>query len=620
MSKFFQKNERIFAALLLGGILFHIISIFVPNAYADETFYALVPLRLVNGDSLIQHEWHLTQFSSLFTYLPVYLWMKITGSTSGIILFLRYVYLFFHTLIACTVYAFFRKHGAVAIAAAMIFYIHIPYNMYAISYSSMFIIFLLLFTLSLFSIYNNPSKKLYIFSGFFYGACCVSNPIFCTVFFVYIVFCALWPKKDVIQESIIALKSKKKSKKKDNAAKINRNAKIPKNENDIIISDKFTCFFSREALFCSFIGLGIIMLISIAFFSFTGGSFSSIVKNLNNILNSSQFKLISEPFITKINELRLSVNEISFNMPILLPALFLALIFDKNRKKTVNRFAYLVSAFLLGILYTFGMISAAHYEAACFSLPFAVFSIVCYILTENKNKPVFYCIWCPCLFAAIISFFSSNTVLLIIGTVFAVSNIAGVFFAHDLFKEISYSAPNKKNKSNKTTPVMSKCLICVAVSFQVLIYMIGLQYCPSADGSGITKITVGPHKGTFMYNSEYSTYEKHINDIDLIKERSNENDPVMISGYQNWLYLWIERPFATYTLWNQRSLEEEFLFVYYKQNPEKFPKYIYITHAESSEQIIQENIEKMCTMFDCTREELSNGTLLTVNGNKLNFN
>ncbi len=617
LTKKIQKTDYIFILVLFAGILFHLVSIFVPNISADESFYVTIPFRLINGDFLVQHEWHLSQFSSLFLYLPVYLWIKIKGSANGIILFLRFLYLLIHTTAASAVYIFFRKYKGWAIAATMMFYMHIPYSLYAVSYTSMLVIFLLLFTFCLLSIYNKPSAKLYILAGFFYGGCCVCNPALCLIFFAYILACALWIKRNIFSHIIVELKEKIRKRIHHKHNQKHSEKKVGKS-NDITNTEKYCCFFSGKAIAYFFIGICIVAIISIVYFFGTGGTLLSIAENLHNLFSSSEHIIESSPFAEKFGELRQAINNISFNMPFLLPALFLALFFDKNRRNPSNRFIYLLLSFLLGILYAFGILKMANFKTACFALPFAVFSVVCYILTENKNKPLFYLMWCPCITAAIICFFTQNTVLFIVGAVFSVSNIAGLFFLHDLYKEINTVSNNKKTKVMRNKKIISatKILFCIAYLFQILTYMTALQYFLITNKDDIDRVTDGPYSRTIMSSEENRRYEDYLNDFDLIKNRSDENEPVLFSTFNNWSYLYVDRPVATYTTWFRGEFNKESLLAYYEENPEKIPRYIYIDaynlRKEYSVEFMKQNINIAGELFEFTQEELSNGMLLTV--------
>ena len=221
------KIDSIFVLLLIAFFIYHLINIFVylPRAPYDEVFYASIPLRLVNGESLIKDEWHLSQFSSLFSFFSVYLWSLIKSSSEGLILFLRCFYLLIHTSIAVVLYKFFDKYNYWAVCISLVFYMQVSYGIYAISYNSMFSNFLLLLTLVLLCIYRNKNKKIYLYvlSGLFYGSCCVNNPVFVSVFVFYLIACLLWRKRNKI---IAFLDDRKKTVTKTARNKKKKNIKV----------------------------------------------------------------------------------------------------------------------------------------------------------------------------------------------------------------------------------------------------------------------------------------------------------------------------------------------------------------------------------------------------------
>ncbi|MDO5479746.1 MAG: hypothetical protein Q4G23_11355, partial [Clostridia bacterium] len=248
--------------------------------------------------------------------------------------------------------------------------------------------------------------------------------------------------------------------------------------------------FSKEAIIYSVAGIGIVAVISIIFYFSTGGTLSSIAENLPNMFGSSEHITDSAPLTKKLTEIFNAINKVSFEMPYLLPILLIALAADKKRKTMNHRLVYLFAALSLGILYGFGILYTNQYKTACFSLPFAVFSLVCYILTENKRKPFFYLMWLPCVIFATIGLFTSNTVLFIAGAVFSVSNVAGIFFAYDLYKEIKTAMINSKTKavrSKKLKPV-AKSLFIIAFAFQLFGYMLAIQYFQITNTSGLVKV------------------------------------------------------------------------------------------------------------------------------------
>ena len=111
-----------------------------------------------------------------------------------------------------------------------------------------------------------------------------------------------------------------------------------------------------------------------------------------------------------------------------------------------------------------------------------------------------------------------------------------------------------------------------------------------------------------MSEQQYTTYNKIIADMDIIKSISNEDDPVLIASYNHWAYLYLDRPIATYSTWYRGTLYTDQLTNYYKENPEKIPRYIYIESSDPKNTYT----DVVNDLFQYTRQDLSNGVLLTV--------
>ena len=612
MIKKLKNTDILFIISLLSILLLHIFFVFVIPFSDDESYYVTVPLRLMNGDSLVQNEWHLTQFSTLFSYLPVYIWMTIKGSADGIFIFLRCTYLLIHTTVAVLIYRFFRQYGKWAIMASMIFYIQIAYRIQAISYQSMFVVFLLLLVLCLLSIYNKKSAVSYIFLGICFGCCCVCNPLFCFAFVIYLLGCALWTKRLKIVEFIIKHKAsptekggKKLTKKQKKEQKQQILASFPEMEN-------YNCFFSKEAILRISCGIIIVAIVAVSFFFLTGGTIDSIFDNIENLLGSSEYDIASNSLLLKIAHTISFFSMANLGLPFILPILFIALFIDKNNKLNKHRFVYLSISVLWAILFIFGVFKNLEIYLCAISLPFYVTSTICYILTENKNKKLFYCMHVPCLIATVFQYLAADTQLGAIGVVLAVSNVAGVFFAMDLWKEMRSASINNSETSDKKTNVSLRNIIIIAFCLQILFYGLFYQH-GQAYGKDSPKATKGPFSGLHMTEEEHNVYNKVINDMDIIKDISDEDDPVLLVSYKNWMYLYLNRPIATYTAWYRGSIDTNLLAEYYKENPDKIPKYIYLESSDPK----NTKVQIVSEMFEFTRQDLSNGVLLIVEHSKI---
>lgn len=604
MTKKINKLDIIFTVALISGLFFHISTVFFNHHYSDETFYYTIPLRLINGSSLLQHEWHLTQFSSVFTYLPVRIFMALFGLTDGIIIFMRCVYILAHTIVTIAIYRFFKKYGVWAIAAAMIFNTQASYATYAVSYHSVFAVGILFLGLCLLSSVEKKLPSWCIGSGIFFGACCVCNPVFTGAFVAYVAICVLWKGKDKLAERFLQRLTQK-----------NKSWHI----SDPLCIQPYDNIFSSKAFLFSLTGVGITAIICIIFFFLTGGTIASVFRNAGNIISSSEYEFVRNLFVEKLKALLSAWSVISLRMPFLLPFLFIVLAFDKQRKLFSHKILYISLAFALSCLYAVGILQRETSDGYVFSLPFAFFSTVCYILTEKKNKNMFYCVWCICVIGAFVHGMVSNTLLTSSGVVLSVANVAGVIFVRDLFSEIRTES-EKSNQKEKKFSVAVKVLICLILSFQIVFNGVA-TYCFKHVEKNMVTVKDGPLAGMLLGESRNDKYEKILNDLETIKNHSNKESPVLIISYENWMYLCIDRPFATYTAWNQVRVDTKSLSAYYAQNSDRIPKYIYIPHMEVTRDAEYDHIEDIllstAELFEFTSEELSAGILLTVTEYKL---
>ena len=601
-----NKQNRLFFASLLVTLAVHLIFAFLPHFLPDESFYTTIPYRLFCGDSLIRDEWHLSQFSSFFSFLPMSLWLTITSSADGLIIFLRLTYLALHTTATVVIYRLFREYKTWAIAASLIYYLQTPYKIYAISYHSMFALFLLFFSICLFLIYQNSSKKRCCLAGASFAACCIGNPVFVITLLLYPV---LW------------LVTKIRSR---------TNAEDTQNTQDTHLVSAFPCtqrdygnFFQRQAAAAFFLGILSVSAAWLLFFFCTGGTVSSIPTYLRAILKNSEYGTLTIPFSSKVEIFLDVVNHLTLNRPYLLVLLFVAMGIDPKYQRNSHRLVYLSAVFPLSVLCILGMaLSPSLDKTLLQSLPCNLLSLVCYILTKNKNKPLFRCMWCPCVIAALINLCISNTLLSSMGFLLAASNVPGIIFFHDLVREMCQT----KSKETKTAPSTEKnsfiqqfshFAVFSVLILQVLLYLFIIQFGQQFPHAPVIA-TDGPKAGLVMSKESKEDYDASLRDLDLIQKRSNPEDPVLIVSYQSWMYLHLQRPIATYTAWYDAYLNPDAFTDYYRLNPKKIPKYIYVVYTDHIAPLgihvdnVASTQSTIDILFDYTAEELNNGLLLTV--------
>lgn len=629
MLKKLQKCDYYCILAMVVVLIMHLLCIFGPDHFADESFYPTVPLRLINGESLVGDEWHLTQFSSLFLYFPVRFWLAVKGSTEGIVLFLRLFYLAIHTTVSVGLYTYFRKYKIWAIAAAIMFYSQVPLRFMSANYHSLLALFLLLLTITLLLINKNNKLIFYLIAGFCYGCCCVCNPFECLVFLVYIIACLIWHfKPNIVLNKNKKKNIEKKNKKNKNQNKNKKNKNKNENENlpQLINKSEHICnrYLGKAAFLKFSAGLLIAVFVSVIFFFMTNGKISELIVNIPNLLTDGGHDIFQSPlyaFIDKITSTFYYINEICFGLPWLLPVFYIVLLVDKKRMIAKHKTFYIILAFALCVFFTVGVIFGAVNSSRCLAitLPFAIVSTVCYILTENKNKNLFYCMWLPSAIGTLVQYLASDLHLSVMW-VLTIGNIAGVFFVKDFIGEnTELKAKFGKRKIRDSAKLCARFL-CIGISVQALLQC-GLYVVGRVPSRNSLKLEKGPYKGICVSEDSYSKNNAIMKDLDVIKSRSDADDPVLIISEFSWMYLYIDRPFATYSAW-QPFLEEDRLEIYYDINPQKCPKYIYVGyttipssvlkgHGHSTERA-ERYADTLKQMFDCDEEILSNGILLTV--------
>ncbi len=607
MKRKFKNADLVFCIALIFSLLFLGIFLFAYPFSRDEAFYLSVPFRLVNGDSLVQHEWHLTQFSSLFSYLPTLIWVELTGSAEGVVVFSRCIYLSIQTALTAVIYLFFRKYKIWAVIAAILFFTQSTNVMMQISYHTMLMSFLLLLTLSVISICKKPAVYSYVFAGICYGLCCVCDPSFCFLFVIYLAFCVLWKHRKVLT------KFKRK--------KVNTDNQIDCFSN----SNSYNYFSTPKAVICIFSGILIVAVIAVAFFFMTGGTIASLINNTDNLLAFSEYKTQGSVFanlISKIGVALKTFNSLSFDTSFLLLIMFVVLFQDKKRTQNAHRCIYLLFSFILAVIYAVGAFQKYTEEIYFVEFPFFIFSVVCYIITKNKNTTLFYCMWIPGAIAAVSHFFSSNSLLSAINIILIINNTAGVFFVADLLKEM-YSQQKNNSQKNKLFLKTARSVLCIALCSQLILHFSFFYYGLFTQNSNI-KASVGPYSGICMTDNQFNNYTKSIADLDIIKNRADEHTPIYIASYQsNWMYIYSDLPFAAQTAYYLGMPSQEVFLAYYQENPDRIPAYIYVDYLDYNQNynynFARETIDILSETFGFTEEELSNGILLTVTEYKLSL-
>lgn len=153
----------------------------------DEVFNISIANQLVQGARPFVECWDLYQTGAIFLAPFLYVFKLLTGSTDGIILFSRYVYLFFNLVIVFLAYLAFRKKigTKAAILSGLFMLTFAPLSMYYPWYDSVAVTFMNIGLLLLISGIqmksNNRRRAAFVCAGFIHACMCISYPQFVIV-------------------------------------------------------------------------------------------------------------------------------------------------------------------------------------------------------------------------------------------------------------------------------------------------------------------------------------------------------------------------------------------------------------------------------------------------------
>ena len=182
-----KKVEKvILSCLFIGGLILLIWKIPYGWGAYDEPYYPAIASRFVSGDRPGIDEWDSGQWSSMLLTPFVMAYMRITGSSEGIIFFFRVLFVIFQTIVSGMIIRMLKRHGITAYIAGVFFLLYVPFNLMAVSYDT---IGLQAMTLSICIFYTKHGVKSrwMIASGFLFACAVLCNPLLAAVYLIVLI-------------------------------------------------------------------------------------------------------------------------------------------------------------------------------------------------------------------------------------------------------------------------------------------------------------------------------------------------------------------------------------------------------------------------------------------------
>ncbi len=546
------KTALCFAVLAaFGGLLVR--CAFYGVHTPDESFYLTVPYRILLGDALMINEWQGSQFSAFLQYLPLAAFLKIAGSTEGIILFSRLLFVFCQTAVSVFIFLMLRRYGTFgALASALLFLVYVVECVEALDYYTMSLTPFVLIALLLFA-----SDRVSVFKSVFIGvlgACAVTAlPVLAVVYFVYTAAVCVW------------FSANRKKKKPSAHAALRLWGGITAGV--VLTAAAFLVFLLPQASLPEL---------------FHG------VKNLfagfNHVLPFTPGKECNTLNYGMIVKSLYRLQPIGFSLSLALTA---GLLLDFRRMK--HRWIWIPVLCLFTLYYVVSVM--AQLRAAIVQSMFSpyvlfVFTIQCYLLTKKKNRR-FLWIWCAgvvymiCLGAISRALNYVGAIGCVISCV-AFGPVAGALFAElRLPSAREISARLQKTKKAVCFASAVVCIVCcagvVAVNAAALWESDRLDaYLNRKEEPSSAVLTEGPLKGIYVSEKDKEAYDLLISDLKQIRMLSDGR--LYVDGMLPPAYLMMDAPPATSSAWYMGK--PELLESYYQQDPSRVAGAVYVPFIE----------------------------------------
>lgn len=514
--------------------------------WTDETFYISTTDRFFRGDALIKAEWYRTQMSSLIC-LPFYaLYVTISGSTAGVIIFFRVLYLIlsFGTAIVAF-HVFTKEYGdtvAIIISLLIMFYAHL--NITSLSYYMLSLENLILAGVLVYDYLLTDKKKELIIGGVFFALSVLSLPTMAIPYFIAVVLVA-----------VILL--------------VRQFVPIPSAWKEAIDNAKL-----GSILIYTFAGI-CIPAVLVVIYLLCSVSIGDIIASVPYVLVDNEHDFI---FMDSFRKFFTSITEVYGRYTYAAYFLMgLTFVFQKLlKKKPISDIIVLLDAMLFVIL---AIKSYGH--TSYIQVAFSMFAMPVFFLSEKKNHKLFWIFSVTGVVLGLVYRLSSSDFLYVMAIGFFITALSGVCFVYDYFKAGVSSDAKAVVNIYKLAATVAMLVIVYTVCVTIALRMSNV-YRDAPINRLTHKITQGPGKGLYTTPEHLEMYE---NVMDIIDEYINNGDvaadsTVMFSKILPWGYLYSNKRCGFPTTWRATAYNQDQLEAYYSINPNREPDIIVVLNEE----------------------------------------
>ena len=583
----FTRVDAVAFLAFLALWIYYIVIVRYGVCYPDESAYISFAERFMHGERPLIDEWNTAQIASLLLCPLCRVYTALVGSNDGILLFMRYLFAAFNAAFFWCMYIPLRKWRWHALIATILFCAYIPGGLFACNYYTVPIRLLMLVCLILFSDRQKPLPLLA--AGVLLAVSVLQQPGLALLYLVYSVL--VW---------IRFFKSKK--------------GKPFWDEYSFCLRMRAWQYISLTAALCA-----------VVFFCWLTArcGLRTILTYLPYVFTDPEYDYSAHggAWIIFFRKLAVCVQIYGAACAICaLVILVLSVVWAcgklRSRRAIWQKllFGAACAVWIWSCVQPFFLQTESFPDIffKVYPAPLFWFGFACYLLCEQKNKPLFF-FWIVGLLSSLCIDVCSE-VAISVGV--PISFLADTVFFTDLVGELRREVPLKKavnmtqlrsRKKEKLLAVFVRRMTqltcaCFAVCF-VLLLACENTVVPEhfIRGTPLASLAVTCEKGpcrSIRYPQSYGKYySDSLSDIDTLKQKQPKN--LFIYGMAPELYLYADLPYAAYSCWTWRYMpnliERQILF--WTLQPERLPECIYVPFFEP--------FHALDTAEDLTQEPLS---------------
>ena len=531
----------------------------------DETFYISMVQRFWFGDIPVIHEWNPAQFPAILM-IPLYsAFMFFSGgSTDGVILYFRFLYVFL-TAVGCVfIYSRTRQYGIAGLLVSFIYMLYTFGNIQTIHYDTIGLFCMVMF--SLFIVIPARNMKMNdIAAGVFFAIAVLCTPYLAIAFFavsVYMIVMILCKKNDrrqlVIRWIYVTA--------------------------GCVISAVFVCgFLLTRSDIANYI----------RHFPLLFSSTDTTYSEAGGILYESAKTLYYGWLFSDSSRIYLPIHLV----------FIITIVLGRQKNRIVRRYAF---PFLLGS-HVILMLTYWKPGRDFSMLTFTLLGFLVVLFDRQYNREGFW-VWVIGLIYGWMADLTSDTLLGVLSSACTVCALGAVIMSCDYIQRIEVPDLQKAAKT------VFAILITVFISMEC-IDKLNYTYQDISPLKMDAVMDRGPAGGIHTRSDYATAYNLIIDDLDSIDMHLN-GENVLLYSNRSWIYLYMNGRCASYSTWF-KPFENHFVDIlpeYFQLHPEKIPAAVYMPKNEVIPYVMQKNqlgnvedLKKITESFGLKLEESKYG-------------